>query len=378
MTDTAVLLKTDQALGLYACVEDAKAEGLRAYLAEARIRFALDPELAAHLAEAGKRVFVFDRQHPHGIRDMIAGHGLPVEVAPNVVLPEKTYHRPLEQLLRLGDPSERSKAVNFKARGLDRQHIPELIRMATDEGLHTGPAGSTIYWGPVYAWWALGDLRAVEAIEPLLSLLRRVDDDDDDWAGEEIPQILAEFGTVALDPATAYLANPAHGDWARIGAAKVIELIAERFPDTCDDCIARLSAQLERYATQSATLNAFLILPLLDMGAEEAVPVMEKAFVSGRVDEEVVGDWEDVQIEFGMKTSREHPRKPNRFTVLGDKLRAIAKSKPNTQSAQIVPGEPEPLSPWAETSAEVGRNDPCPCGSGMKFKKCCGAHHATV
>ncbi len=23
--------------------------------------------------------------------------------------------------------------------------------------------------------------------------------------------------------------------------------------------------------------------------------------------------------------------------------------------------------------AKVGRNDPCPCGSGQKFKKCCGA-----
>jgi len=22
---------------------------------------------------------------------------------------------------------------------------------------------------------------------------------------------------------------------------------------------------------------------------------------------------------------------------------------------------------------EIGRNDPCPCGSGKKFKKCCGA-----
>jgi uncharacterized protein YecA (UPF0149 family) len=22
---------------------------------------------------------------------------------------------------------------------------------------------------------------------------------------------------------------------------------------------------------------------------------------------------------------------------------------------------------------EVGRNDPCPCGSGKKYKKCCGA-----
>jgi hypothetical protein len=30
--------------------------------------------------------------------------------------------------------------------------------------------------------------------------------------------------------------------------------------------------------------------------------------------------------------------------------------------------EPEPIA-----SSKVGRNDPCPCGSGKKYKKCCGA-----
>ncbi|MCG2879304.1 SEC-C domain-containing protein, partial [Obesumbacterium proteus] len=24
------------------------------------------------------------------------------------------------------------------------------------------------------------------------------------------------------------------------------------------------------------------------------------------------------------------------------------------------------------TKPQVGRNDPCPCGSGKKYKKCCG------
>ena len=27
----------------------------------------------------------------------------------------------------------------------------------------------------------------------------------------------------------------------------------------------------------------------------------------------------------------------------------------------------------AKPTAKVGRNDPCPCGSGKKYKKCCGA-----
>ena len=25
---------------------------------------------------------------------------------------------------------------------------------------------------------------------------------------------------------------------------------------------------------------------------------------------------------------------------------------------------------------KIGRNDPCPCGSGKKYKKCCGAANA--
>jgi preprotein translocase subunit SecA len=34
----------------------------------------------------------------------------------------------------------------------------------------------------------------------------------------------------------------------------------------------------------------------------------------------------------------------------------------------------EPAKPQARVAVEkVGRNDPCPCGSGKKYKKCCGA-----
>lgn len=41
-----------------------------------------------------------------------------------------------------------------------------------------------------------------------------------------------------------------------------------------------------------------------------------------------------------------------------------------------LPGEddpplPPPVEPIKKTKAEPGRNDPCPCGSGKKFKQCC-------
>jgi len=35
-------------------------------------------------------------------------------------------------------------------------------------------------------------------------------------------------------------------------------------------------------------------------------------------------------------------------------------------------GHGVPQTPVKRESPKVGRNDPCPCGSGKKFKKCCG------
>ena len=33
----------------------------------------------------------------------------------------------------------------------------------------------------------------------------------------------------------------------------------------------------------------------------------------------------------------------------------------------------EKVEPIKAEKTEPGRNDPCPCGSGKKYKKCCGA-----
>ena len=33
---------------------------------------------------------------------------------------------------------------------------------------------------------------------------------------------------------------------------------------------------------------------------------------------------------------------------------------------------------YINPNAKVGRNDPCPCGSGLKYKKCCGKHVNTA
>ena len=36
-------------------------------------------------------------------------------------------------------------------------------------------------------------------------------------------------------------------------------------------------------------------------------------------------------------------------------------------------GDYQPVQQVVRSGAKIGRNDPCPCGSGKKYKKCCGA-----
>ena len=38
------------------------------------------------------------------------------------------------------------------------------------------------------------------------------------------------------------------------------------------------------------------------------------------------------------------------------------------------PDEEIPREPYRREGKKIGRNEPCPCGSGKKYKKCCGAN----
>ena len=40
----------------------------------------------------------------------------------------------------------------------------------------------------------------------------------------------------------------------------------------------------------------------------------------------------------------------------------------------VVSGPAAQSEPHIRPEPKVGRNDPCHCGSGRKYKKCCGAH----
>ena len=221
-----------------------------------------------------------------------------------------TYPPPVDKLLTFGDCQNLPEWPNYPELGLGPEQTPDLIRMAIDEELNHAASDSLEVWAPVHAWRALGQLHAEAAVEPLISLFRTIDEDDNEWADEELPTVFGMIGPAAIPALTAYLVNPTNGLYARIAAISSLRRIAEVHPQARTECVALLTRQLEEGAEADPTLNGFLLASLLDLKAVESLPVIERAFAADWVDESIAGDWEDVQIEFGLKEKRETPRRP--------------------------------------------------------------------
>jgi HEAT repeat protein len=217
------------------------------------------------------------------------------------------YTEPVSQLLIMGDCRGQPEWPDYLALGLGPEQIPDLIRMVEDDKLNWADSERLEVWAPIHAWRALGQLGAEAAAEPLLGLLWRIEEFDDDWVGEEIPVVLGMIGPAAVPKVAEYLADPLHGLWARVAAAHSLAEVGQRHPGARDDCVAVLSDTLEDFTNHDPTLNGFLISFLVDLQAIEAAPLMESAFDAACVDISILGDWEDAQIALGLLEERLTP-----------------------------------------------------------------------
>jgi hypothetical protein len=177
--------------------------------------------------------------------------------------------------------------------------------MLGDSALHS--AGEPRAWAPVHAWRALAQLRATDAIAPLLTVLDTV---DDDWVSEDVPRALAVLGEAIVEPIAAYLADDSKGLFSRAGASEALVRLATTSPSMRGPVIDILTNHLSRLDGANADLNSFIVSDLVELDAVEAVPAIERAFAADVVEWEVCGDWEDVQVDLGLLAARRTVRPP--------------------------------------------------------------------
>jgi hypothetical protein len=261
---------------------------------------------------------------------------------------------------------------------------------------------------PFYAMILVGLLRDAEAVEPMLALASHAVDEEWEAVTEVAPAVLAEIGEPALAPLLAELDRLEREELLDADAIDrddlddrelyrywqlviCVEQIALNHPATRAD-IARFAA--ERIATHGYDRSPetiaqhaeeddgdFFALPMpteiwvdlqASLRAPELVPLVDDFFARH-------GD-DYVSSIFGTKEQYEE-------LVAGEPLNASARARllkvySDLHETGFVDDEDDddeededeiPIETVVRSEPKVGRNDPCPCGSGKKYKKCHGA-----
>ncbi len=273
------------------------------------------------------------------------------------------YSEPVSKLLTYGEVDVRRNDEpwpDYLQLGFTEEHVPDLIRMTRDQDLDNAADNSLEVWGPLHAWRTLGQLGAVEAAGPLLRLFETLPDDI--LLPMELPRVLSMIGPAAIPAICEFLEDADVDEIDRISAPACLERMALDHPQHRDACGGALERQLASFATNGPILNAFLILSLSNLQATEAIGTIRAAFSADLVDLSVHGDIEDVEIAMGLRLVRETPRP--RFEL----IQGLTEPDDDDWNDAL---DLVPIETVTNPVRHVGRNDPCPCGSGKKFKKCC-------
>ena len=216
------------------------------------------------------------------------------------------------RLLELGNPDSITDWSEYLKLGITAEHLNELSQMAIDIDLLDSEVDT--YWaGPIHAWRTLATLEIPEAIGPLVQSLQVMGEELIDWVGKELPLIFSRIGLVAIPALTVLIANRKASNYSRQIASDCITAIYKQHPESRSDGVLVLTQELNRFTTNDPDLNAILVCNLvIDFRAIESIEVIKRAFEAGRVNEDFMGDWDDVQVELGLKDRSEVPEKLRR------------------------------------------------------------------
>lgn len=297
--------------------------------------------------------------------------------------------------------------------------IPRLID-AIEQATATVASGDEALTDlPFFGLLLLAEFRAKEAWPAILKALALPGDEAPfelfgDVITGQLPSIIADYCADSIETIDALVANPSLNEFVRWSAAGAYLRLVRDGRLSREAAVQRLKSALQVAIDNGDHEGATCIVSeLYDYAPTEVLDVIRQAFEQDLVDETVLGLDE---IEESIAAGDEHflrhlndcPPTGIEDTVeelrnwywpgndsdedfdedyddelwdLDDNIGSSPDVKPSfswpTANLLSPVAQPDPYyipAPIRNEGPRVGRNDPCPCGSGKKFKKCCGTH----
>ena len=233
------------------------------------------------------------------------------------------------------------------------------------------------YDAHTYAMFLLAEFR-VNAAFPYLVQYLEFDEDRtyallSDTLTEDFGSILASVATTDDIPRLkAVVENTELYLMQRNAALTALQVLYAEDVHSREGYFAYLRYLLEAYRDDPEFL-AFTIIDCELTGNHEFLPVIESLFEEKLVDESItIWPFVKEQLEAANEeVSKQKLRQRENSSFIRDALKVISswscfRPKPVVSNSPVASSRQVPAK-----STKVGANQPCPCGSGKKYKKCC-------
>ena len=258
-------------------------------------------------------------------------------------------------------------------------------------------AGDNRHWMPLHAVKLLGMLADPRSIPQLVNALILACEVEDDWIMEDLPTVFGRIGPPSISHLEEFIQAYEMDNkfwWSRSTAADGLVAIALHHPNEQERILTFLHDLFSK--EDDMEFLSFAARSLLNLCDPSSFPVLEEAFNRGIIDEFIINR-DDLLMHkeksLGMYSSnllnfydteqvakrRARWEKEREKEIEIEEKKELYAAQKHEQREKSIAVELKRLE-IANTLNErnelpltrkTGRNEPCPCGSGKKFKKCC-------
>lgn len=245
----------------------------------------------------------------------------------------------------------------------------------------------------LHALFLLGELEASESLGNIFEVLSQ----DYDFIEFYISDILTEYWGVLykianqkLNQCMEFMKRPGVEAFHKIAFSEVAAQIVFHQPNRREEVVNWyrnlfnffLNSSIEDNVIDSNLLG-MMISDVVDFKGIELLPEIEQLFVRNMVDTFVMGDINAVRDKIKKPFSNDSKRQILDLYEIYDKINEYESDDdmfelPDDDTLELSDDNIESVNstnslemPFKNEGRKIGRNEPCPCGSGKKYKKCC-------
>lgn len=261
--------------------------------------------------------------------------------------------------------------------------LDQIDRLLSDEPEAFSDADASAF---LFVYFLLGEWRDARAYRPLTALLRQDPEFVDMLIGDAVTEgtarVIAGVCDGDLKPIFSVIEDPTADEFVRGQMIDALVLIARQRPELRPEVLGHLERFPSANIDKPENLCGSWAFAVADLGLLHLEPQVREAFEQGWISSlEASFDFFQKQlrmaVEQGVSPWYQNTRNTRLIESAIDELSdwySFSDDLPEDEAKHPPSGGALPRllgAAFERDGPKIGRNDPCPCGSGKKFKKCC-------